>query len=47
MINLQSYINKMTIVVSVDEATIPDPHQLCNDLEESLKLIKDAVLARC
>ncbi|KAM7511894.1 hypothetical protein LguiB_010769 [Lonicera macranthoides] len=45
MINFQSYINKMTIVVSVDESAIPDPHQLCNDLEESLKLIKDAVLA--
>ena len=46
MINFQSYTNKMTIVLSVDEGTVPDPHQLCDDLEESLKLIKDAVQAR-
>ncbi|XP_057980411.1 wax ester synthase/diacylglycerol acyltransferase 11-like [Malania oleifera] len=44
MIHVQSYVNKMTFVVSVDESIVPDPHQLCNDLEESLKLIKDAVL---
>ncbi|KAK3037320.1 hypothetical protein RJ639_032082 [Escallonia herrerae] len=46
MINFQSYINKMTIVLSVDESIIPDPHQLCDDLEESLKLIKDAVFRK-
>ncbi|XVE73712.1 hypothetical protein DITRI_Ditri11bG0140600 [Diplodiscus trichospermus] len=46
MINFQSYIDKMTIVLSVDEGTIPNPHQLCDDMVESLKLIKDAVLAR-
>ncbi|PSS24223.1 O-acyltransferase [Actinidia chinensis var. chinensis] len=46
MINFQSYTNKMTIVLSVDDGTVPDPHQLCDDLEESLKLIKDAVQAR-
>ncbi|KAJ6873022.1 hypothetical protein NC651_032000 [Populus alba x Populus x berolinensis] len=34
---------KMAIVLSVDEGTIPDPHQLCDDIVESLKLIKDAV----
>ncbi|KAI3856939.1 hypothetical protein MKX03_012347 [Papaver bracteatum] len=42
-INYQSYVNKMTIVLAVDEKAVPDPHQLCDDLEESLKLIKDAV----
>ncbi|XP_052194418.1 wax ester synthase/diacylglycerol acyltransferase 11-like [Diospyros lotus] len=45
MINFQSYINKMTIVLSVDESTIPDPHQLLNEIEESLQLIKKAVQA--
>ncbi|KAI8025889.1 O-acyltransferase WSD1 [Camellia lanceoleosa] len=43
---LAYYVNKMTIVLSVDESTVPDPHQLCDDLEESLKLVKDAVQAR-
>ncbi|XWS46233.1 hypothetical protein CRYUN_Cryun14cG0046900 [Craigia yunnanensis] len=46
MINFQSYVNKMTIVLSVDEGTISNPHQLCDDIVESLKLIKDAVLTR-
>ncbi|KAJ9539148.1 hypothetical protein OSB04_031881 [Centaurea solstitialis] len=46
MINFQSYVNKMTIVLSVDESTIPDPHKLLDDLEDSLKLIKEAVYAR-
>nr|GMD25013.1 O-acyltransferase WSD1-like [Ipomoea batatas] len=45
MINFQSYINKMTMVLSVDENVIPNPHQLLDDLEMSLKLIKDATLA--
>lgn len=46
MVHFQSYTNKMTFILSVDEATIPDPHQLCDDIEESLKLMKDAVIAR-
>ncbi|OIT34753.1 o-acyltransferase wsd1 [Nicotiana attenuata] len=46
MINFQSYINKMTIVLSVDESVIPDPYQLLDDFEQSLKLIKDAVVER-
>ncbi|XAR62964.1 Long-chain-alcohol O-fatty-acyltransferase [Bertholletia excelsa] len=46
MINFQSYVNKMTIVLSVDEATIPDPHQLLDEIAESLNLIKDAVQAK-
>jgi len=35
--------NVFSVVPSVDEGTIPDPHQLCDDIVESLKLIKDAV----
>lgn len=46
MINFQSYVNKMTIVLSADEAIIPDPYQLCDDLVHSLGLIKDAVIAK-
>ncbi|OVA00980.1 O-acyltransferase [Macleaya cordata] len=47
IINYQSYVNKMIIVLAVDQDAVPDPHQLCDDLEESLKLIKDAVVAKC
>ncbi|XP_057980208.1 wax ester synthase/diacylglycerol acyltransferase 11-like isoform X2 [Malania oleifera] len=46
MMNFQSYVNKMSIVLSVDEGTIPDAHQLCEDLVESLNLIKHAVVSR-
>ncbi|KAL3565465.1 hypothetical protein D5086_033511, partial [Populus alba] len=44
MIHVVSYANKMNIILSVDEGIVPDPHQLCDDLEESLKLIKDVVI---
>ncbi|KAJ6348728.1 hypothetical protein OIU77_006328 [Salix suchowensis] len=44
MIHVVSYANKINIILSVDEGIVPDPHQLCDDLEESLKLIKDAVI---
>lgn len=43
MINFQSYVNKMTFIISADEETIQDPHQLCQDIVESLEHIKDAV----
>ncbi|XAR50737.1 Long-chain-alcohol O-fatty-acyltransferase [Bertholletia excelsa] len=43
MIHVVSYIDRLTFVISADEETIPDPHQLCDDLEESLKLIKAAL----
>lgn len=43
MINFQSYVNEMTIVLSVDEDTIPNPHQLCDDIVVSLKIVKDDV----
>ncbi|KAI3681864.1 hypothetical protein L6452_36669 [Arctium lappa] len=45
-VRIRSYVNKMTIVLSVDESTIPDPHKLLDDLEDSLKLIKEAVYAK-
>ncbi|KAF4384563.1 hypothetical protein F8388_003870 [Cannabis sativa] len=40
---IQSYVNKMSVSVAVDENTIPDPHQLCDDIAQSLTLIKDIV----
>ncbi|KAJ0024713.1 hypothetical protein Pint_07631 [Pistacia integerrima] len=43
MIHVVGYANKMTFVLSVDDGIIPDPHQLCDDLEESLRIIKSAV----
>ncbi|XP_050236438.1 wax ester synthase/diacylglycerol acyltransferase 5-like isoform X2 [Mercurialis annua] len=43
-IHYQSYFNKMTIVVTVDPDVIPNPHKLCDHLEESLNIIKNAVL---
>ncbi|CAK7328828.1 unnamed protein product [Dovyalis caffra] len=46
MIHVVSYANKMKIILSVDEERVPDPHQLCDDLEESLKLIKDVVIEK-
>ncbi|XP_076898686.1 wax ester synthase/diacylglycerol acyltransferase 11-like [Bidens hawaiensis] len=46
MINFQSYVNKMTIVLSVDETAILDPHKLLDDFETSLKLIKEAVYVK-
>ncbi|CAI9101143.1 OLC1v1038402C1 [Oldenlandia corymbosa var. corymbosa] len=45
MINYQSYASKMSVVLSVDESVIPDPHQLLDDIQESLQLIKDAAIA--
>ncbi|XP_006478432.2 wax ester synthase/diacylglycerol acyltransferase 4-like [Citrus sinensis] len=45
-IHVASYANKMTFILSVDDDLIPDPHQLRDDLEESLHLMKNAVIAR-
>ncbi|KAJ0024006.1 hypothetical protein Pint_07656 [Pistacia integerrima] len=40
------YANKITFILSVDEGIIPDPNQLCDDLEESFSLIKSAAIAK-
>lgn len=45
-IHYQSYVKKMTIVLAVDPGVIPDPHKLLDDLEDSLKLIHDAVVKK-
>ncbi|XVF63438.1 hypothetical protein PTKIN_Ptkin09bG0087200 [Pterospermum kingtungense] len=45
-IHVVSYGTKMNMVVSVDEKIVPDPHQLCDDVERSLQLIKNSVIAQ-
>ncbi|XP_022720183.1 O-acyltransferase WSD1-like [Durio zibethinus] len=44
-IHVVSYAKKITMVLSVDDNIIPDPYQLCDDFEESLKLFKNSVTA--
>ncbi|EFH42231.1 hypothetical protein ARALYDRAFT_918418 [Arabidopsis lyrata subsp. lyrata] len=45
-LHFQSYANKVIISVTADPTVIPDPHKMCDDLVESLKIIKSAVLER-
>ena len=45
-LHFQSYMNKIKMVLAVDELTVPDPYLLLDDLAESLKLIKDAVVTK-
>ena len=45
-VHFQSYMDKMTLVITVDPNVIPDPHRLCEDIKESLKIIVDTVVAR-
>ncbi|PRQ60408.1 putative transferase [Rosa chinensis] len=44
--HFQSYVDKMTISLAFDPDLIPDPEKLLDDLEESLKLIRDAVVEK-
>ncbi|XP_021729184.1 O-acyltransferase WSD1-like [Chenopodium quinoa] len=41
-INFQSYMDKMTLVIAVDQNVIPEPQLLCDDIVESLELVKKA-----
>ncbi|KAJ0257978.1 hypothetical protein HA466_0068590 [Hirschfeldia incana] len=43
IINFISYMDKIVINLSVDTTTISDPLRLCDDLVDSLKIIKSAV----
>ncbi|XP_068666415.1 wax ester synthase/diacylglycerol acyltransferase 11-like [Aristolochia californica] len=45
-VHFQSYMDKVKMVLAVDEEAIPDPRQLLEDAADSLRLIKDAVLSR-
>ncbi|XP_031495049.1 wax ester synthase/diacylglycerol acyltransferase 11-like [Nymphaea colorata] len=42
-IHFQSYVNKVKLVISVDEESVPDPRQLCIDIEECLAKIKNSL----
>ncbi|KAJ6823161.1 O-acyltransferase WSD1-like [Iris pallida] len=43
-LHFQSYMNKIKLVLAVDELTVPDPKRLVDDFVASLKLIKDATV---
>lgn len=43
-IHYQSHVDKMTLVVAVDEDVIPDPRVLCDDIAQSLAIIKAALI---
>ncbi|KAG2332459.1 hypothetical protein Bca52824_003639 [Brassica carinata] len=46
IIHFVSYVDKIIINLAVDTTVIPDPHQLCDDLVESLDIIKLAALEK-
>ncbi|CAA7051674.1 unnamed protein product [Microthlaspi erraticum] len=46
LIHFISYAEKLIISIRVDPTVIPDPHHLCDEMEESLKAIKDALSRR-
>ncbi|ESQ43166.1 hypothetical protein EUTSA_v10015825mg [Eutrema salsugineum] len=46
LIHFLSYAEKMVISIAVDPSVIPDPHKLFDEMEESLKAIKNSLLER-
>ncbi|XP_023636521.1 O-acyltransferase WSD1 isoform X2 [Capsella rubella] len=46
LVHYTSYAGEMTITMMVDPTVIPDPHKICDDMEESLKTIKAALWER-
>ncbi|KAJ4875688.1 O-acyltransferase (WSD1-like) family protein [Raphanus sativus] len=46
ILHFQSYRNKVIISVTADPTVVPVPHKMCDDLVESLELIKSSVLER-
>ncbi|KAK4384852.1 O-acyltransferase WSD1 [Sesamum angolense] len=46
IIHCQTYANKLIICLAADENLIPNPHQLCDDLQKSLQIIKETVIKR-
>lgn len=41
-VHFQSYMDQMTLVLAVDQNVIPEPHRLCDDIEEFLAFAKEA-----
>ncbi|KAG7555042.1 O-acyltransferase WSD1 C-terminal [Arabidopsis suecica] len=46
LIHLMSYADKMIISLAYDPTVIPDPHKICDDMEESLKAMKASLCER-
>ncbi|CAH8303375.1 unnamed protein product [Eruca vesicaria subsp. sativa] len=46
LVHYISYAGKMIISLAVDPTIIPDPQKICDDMEESLKSMKDALSER-
>ncbi|KAJ0260854.1 hypothetical protein HA466_0040920 [Hirschfeldia incana] len=46
LVHFMSYAGKMTISLAVDPTIIPDPHNICDDMEQSLKEMKSALWER-
>ncbi|KAK4431336.1 O-acyltransferase WSD1 [Sesamum alatum] len=46
VVHYQTYANKLIICLAADENLIPNPHQLCDDLQQSLQNIKETVMKR-
>ncbi|KAF2615050.1 hypothetical protein F2Q70_00007354 [Brassica cretica] len=46
LMHFMSYAGKMTISLAVDPTIIPDPHKICDDMEQSLKEMKAALWER-
>ncbi|CAA7055342.1 unnamed protein product [Microthlaspi erraticum] len=45
-IHFLSYAGKMIISIGVDSTAIPNPHKLCDEMEDSLKAMKATLLER-
>ncbi|KAG7555043.1 O-acyltransferase WSD1 C-terminal [Arabidopsis suecica] len=46
LVHFISYAEKMIISMAVDPTVIPDPHKICDDMEESLKAMKTVLCER-
>uniref|UniRef100_A0A7N0SZY3 O-acyltransferase WSD1 C-terminal domain-containing protein n=2 Tax=Kalanchoe fedtschenkoi TaxID=63787 RepID=A0A7N0SZY3_KALFE len=46
MIHVMSYAENLNFILSTDDDVISNPHELCNDLEQSLEIIKVAAIAK-
>ncbi|KAL9690962.1 hypothetical protein QQ045_011379 [Rhodiola kirilowii] len=46
MIHVMSYAGNLNFILSSDDNIIHNPHELCNDLEQSLEVIKMAAIAK-
>ncbi|XP_074319825.1 wax ester synthase/diacylglycerol acyltransferase 11-like isoform X2 [Silene latifolia] len=44
IVHFQSYMDKMTLILAIDQDVIPDPQTLCDDIEESLRLAYKAII---